>query len=438
MPPAAHSLNLLAHMRRLRWSAFALVGLAYILSFFHRIAPAAIATELQQAFQTSGVALGALAATYFYVYTLMQIPTGVLVDTLGPRRIVTMGGIIAGIGAIMFGMAETLNAAMVGRTLVGLGTSVVFIALLKLNAAWFKEGEFATIVGLTVFMGNMGAVFSAAPLAALVAVVSWRSVFEVAGAVSLGLAVLTWLLVRDAPGAAGLPSMREIEGKISHPPHEGHWLEALRSVMKNRLLWPNGFAMLGIAGSFLAFAGLWAVPYLSQAQGMTRTYATYHTSLSLIGFAVGALVVGAWSDKMGRRKPLLLGLSGIYVCCWLPLLLAVKLPLGVTFALFGLMGFCASAFTLGWACAKEVTAPALSGMATSLVNTGAFLGAAILQPLVGWALDVSGKAQLISGVRVYADSDFQLGLSVLAAFALFGLVCMFFIKETHCRNITHD
>ena len=89
----------------MRWLVFALGGAAFWLAFFHRVAPAAIAGELTQAFEVSGTALGALAATYFYVYTLMQIPTGVLVDTLGPRRVLAAGGLVAGVGSILFGIA---------------------------------------------------------------------------------------------------------------------------------------------------------------------------------------------------------------------------------------------------------------------------------------------------------------------------------------------
>ena len=92
-------------LSRLRWTAFVIVGLAYVLSFFHRFAPAAISGDLQQAFQTSGAALGGLVATYFCVYTVMRIPTGILADTLGPRRVVAIGGLIAGFGLVPFGMA---------------------------------------------------------------------------------------------------------------------------------------------------------------------------------------------------------------------------------------------------------------------------------------------------------------------------------------------
>lgn len=180
---------------RLRWTAFTVVGLAYVLSFFHRFAPAAISGDLQQAFQTSGAALGGLAATYFYVYTLMQIPTGVLVDTLGPRRVVAMGGLIGGIGSLLFGLAETLAMASLGRLLVGLGVSVAFISMLKLNAAWFHDRHFGTITGATILIGNIGSVLAATPLAWVLEFVSWRLVFVGVGLLSLALAGLAaWLV----------------------------------------------------------------------------------------------------------------------------------------------------------------------------------------------------------------------------------------------------
>ena len=122
-----------------RWIAFALGGAAFYLAFFHRVAPVAIAGDLVSAFHINSATLGALAATYFYVYTLMQVPTGVLVDTLGPKRVLTAGGFAAGVGSILFGLSDSFWAAACGRTLAGLGVSVAFVALLKVCAQWFDE-----------------------------------------------------------------------------------------------------------------------------------------------------------------------------------------------------------------------------------------------------------------------------------------------------------
>lgn len=421
-----------AHLNRLRWTAFLVVGLAYILSFFHRFAPAAISAELQQAFDASSAALGGLAATYFYVYTLMQIPTGVLVDTLGPRKTVTAGGIVAGMGSLLFGLAPTLALASAGRLLVGLGVSVTFIAMLKLNAAWFRERHFASLSGLTILIGNVGALLAASPLAWVLGFVSWRTVFVAMGLVSLLLAVLAWWLVQDHPGRADLPSMRELDGEPAHPPHHGHWYDGLLLVLKNRDTWPGLFVNLGIGGTFFTFAGLWAVPLLRDGYGLDTVAATAHTSLMLGGFAIGAFFIGTLSDRLGRRKPVVFIAGCLYVLCWLPLAASWKLPAGASHALFLVMGLGASAFTLTWACAKEVNRHALSGMATSVVNMGAFLGTAILQPLVGWVFDYT------SGGGNLDAASFTPGVVVLTAFAGLGLASAFAQRETFCRYLDSD
>ncbi len=426
-----------ARYSRLRWAAFGLVALAYILSFFHRFAPAAIATDLQQTFQASGAELGALAATYFYVYSVMQIPTGVLVDTLGPRRILAVGGLVAGAGSLLFGLADSLAVASIGRLLVGLGVSVTFISLLKLNAAWFHDRHFATLTGLSILLGNIGALLAASPLAWALGFVSWRTVFVAVGGLSLGFAVLGWLMVRDHPGKAGLPSMRELDGKAAHLPHDGHWYDGLVVVAKNRATWPGFWVNLGISGSFFAFGGLWAVPFLRDVHGMERGLATAHTSMLLLGFAAGAFFVGMLSDRLGRRKPVIFAGALLYCLSWLPLLLGWHMSPALGYALFLAMGLGASGFTLTWACAKEVNRHALSGMATSVVNTGAFLGTGILQPLTGWMIDRAAQAR--GGVAtLHQLSDYQAGLGAMLAFATMGLVATLFIRETHCRYADKD
>jgi sugar phosphate permease len=420
------------HLRRLRWTAFVVVGLAYVLSFFHRFAPAAISADLQQAFDASAAALGGLAATYFYIYTLMQIPTGVLVDTLGPRKTVTVGGVVAGIGSLLFGLAPNLALASAGRLLVGLGVSVTFIAMLKLNAAWFRERHFASLSGLTILIGNVGAVLAASPLAWILGVVSWRTVFVAVGFLSLLLAILAWWLVHDHPGRADLPTMRELEGEPAHPPHHGHWYDGLLLVLKNRDTWPGLFVNLGIGGTFFTFAGLWAVPLLRDGYGLDRTAATAHTSLMLLGFALGAFFIGTLSDRLGRRKPVAFFAGSLYLLCWLPLAAGWHLRAGASHALFLLMGLGASAFTLTWACAKEVNKHALSGMATSVVNMGAFLGTAILQPLVGWAIDNASRAGDLGPAR------FAPGVLILTAVAILGLASVYAQRETFCRYLDSE
>ncbi len=398
---------------------------AYLLSFFHRVAPAAISGDLQATFAIGGAQLGTLAATYFYVYTVMQIPTGVLADTLGPRRILWWGGLIAGAGSLLFGLAPSFELAFVGRTLVGLGVSVTFIAMLKLLALGFDERRFATLTGLCMLIGNLGSILAGAPLAWATQAAGWRQVFVVVGILSFALAFASRAWVLETPA-----------GKVDR----GAWLSGLMSVLKNRATWPGFFANTGLSGAFFTFAGLWAVPYLTQMQGMTRNVASSHVSVYFIGFALGSALWGRVSDSLGKRKPVALAVSGVHVLGWCVWLWATwrdggPLPLAATYALCGLMGLVTAGFTLSWASAKEVNPPQLSGMATSVVNVGIFLGPAILQPVVGWLMERTWDGRIEAGVRIYSAGDWRNGMLLIVLAAAAGWVATLFVKETGCRNI---
>ena len=378
---------------------------AYLLSFFHRVAPAAISGDLQSTFGIGGAQLGTLAATYFYVYTVMQIPTGILADTLGPRRILALGGIVGGLGSFLFGMAPSLDVALLGRTLIGLGVSVTFIAMLKLIAVWFEENRFATMVGICMLVGNMGSVLAGAPLSWLAQATGWRGVFIGVGVVSLLLAVACWLIVRDRPDSGSTATAAKFDRTVV--------ISGLLSVIRNRATWPAIVVNTGMSGAFFTFAGLWATPFLVQVHGMTRATAASHLSLWFGGFAVGCLFIGTLSDRIGRRKPVLIIASHLYLVIWLILLSGITMPPTASYALFAILGLTTAGFSLCWACAKEVNPPLLSGMSTSVANMGGFLAGALLQPLVGWVMDLAWKGESLAGVRIYDLAAWRGGVMVV-------------------------
>ena len=201
-----------------------------------------------------------------------------------------------------------------------------------------------------------------------------------------------------------------------------HWRRALASVLANPATWPGFFVNAGIAGSYLAFAGLWAVPYLEQTYAMPRVVAALHTSALLLGVAFGAVLVGALSDRLAHRRGVMRVYAVLYLASWLPWLLHVHWPLAATLAWFGLMGLLIPGFTLTWAVAKEVNRPEHSGIATSVANVGIFVGTGILQPLVGAILDRGRAAGDAAGA-------WDTGIAVLAGSAAFGAAMTFFVRE---------
>ena len=403
---------------RARRVVFSVVLASFVLSFFHRTAPAAIAGELTRAFAISSAVLGTLAATYFYVYAVLQIPVGVLADTVGPRRIMAAGSAVAGLGSLLFALAPTWEIAAGGRTLVGIGVSVAFIAILKINALWFPTDRFATLNGVTMFAGNLGAVVAGAPLAWIVTWASWRSVFVGLAVLSLALGALSWLLVRDRPEDAGFAPVHAMTRETGR---RMRWTHALFLVLRNPATWSCFFVNFGAGGSFLAWVGLWSVPYLQDVHGMSRVVAAQHASLFLLGVAVGSLIIGVVSDRLGNRRGVMIVCSFLYSASWLPLVLDARASLWASHAWFLLMGLVAPAFVLGSTVAKEANRPEHSGIATSVVNVGIFLSAGILQPLVGWLLDRGRAAGSLADAWGTATT-------VLAAVAASSFVAALFVR----------
>jgi sugar phosphate permease len=419
-----------------RWSIFGILILAYMLVFFHRMAPAVVAEDLMRTFGITGAALGSLAAMYFYVYTVMQIPAGILADTLGARITVASGNVVAGLGSIVFGLADTFWEASIGRALVGLGVSVVFVGLFKSNSVWFSERNYGLISGLTLLFGNVGAISSAAPLAALLEFYTWRTVFVALGVGTIALAMVTLLLVRNRPEDLGFPSVRQMEGQSAHHARKQNWRQQLRTVVTTRAVWPAFWVDLGMVGSMLAFVGLWAIPYLRDVHGLERSAAAAYTTIALAGFAVGSLGAGWFSDRIGRRRTVIVvGTIGYALTCAAFAFFSWSSPL-VGMALFALLGYFAGGFIVTFAAAKEVVPPDSAGMAVGLVNTGLFLGAAGLQPLLGWAMDLTWQGTLVNGVRVYAVGDYRLGFLLMLGFAVLAVIGALRIRETRCRNVT--
>ncbi|HQO30248.1 MAG TPA: MFS transporter, partial [Accumulibacter sp.] len=300
----------------------------------------------------------------------------------------------------------------------------------------FEDNRFASVVGICMLIGNMGSVLAGAPLSWLAQLAGWRSIFVGVAVISVVLGIGCWQWVRDRPERPGsTPAASANRPRFDRTVV----LSGLLSVLRNRATWPLVCINFGISGSFFAFAGLWITPFLTQAHGMSRATATTHVSLYFAGFAIGCVLIGALSDRLRLRKPVLILTSHAYLAIWLIWLTVGRLPLLISYTLMAIMGLLTASFTLSWACAKEVNPPQLSGMSTSVINMGGFLAGAILQPLVGWVMDQSWQGTLsTSGARIYSLEDFRAGMLLLAGTAAVGAFASWLMRETHCRNVWQE
>ena len=416
-----------------KWSIFTVLILTYILVYFHRMAPGVVSEYLMGAFQTTGAQLGVLSAIYFFVYAFMQIPAGVIADTLGTKVSVVSGNVIAGTGSILFGMAGNFELACLGRFFVGLAVSVVFISIMKSNSVWFHEKVFAYMSGLTLLIGNLGSVLAAGPLAVLLTMLEWRTVFIGIGILSFILALLGQLIIKNKPEDLGFKPPNTY-AKQPNSVDSASWYRNLLSVIFIRRIWPGFWVQFGLIGSLYSFMGLWGVRYLQDVHGIERAYAAHHMTIMLLCFAGGSLFFGWFSDRLGKRKPIILGCVFGYLASWLVLINLPWNPGPQAYVLFGFMGLMGSGFVVTFAAAKEIIHPNLSGIAVSVVNTGCFIGTALMQPLFGYVVDRFWNGTLLDNVRVYAASDYNNGFIIVLIFAAIAIIAALFLRETNGRN----
>lgn len=417
------------------WFVWGMAALLYVMGFFHRVAPAVMTAELMREFHISASALGNLSAFYFYSYVAMQIPTGILADTIGPRRLLSAGAVVACAGTLLFAMAPDFVWAGAGRLLIGGSVAVAFVAMLKLASCWFPSRYYAMVSGMAVLCGIIGGIFAGTPLRLFMNHYGWRTAMLVISAATFLVTIAIWLKVRDYPHQKGYCDLVDCQ-----PPDVSFSLRAIlvniKAVFKYRNTWLLFFIPGSLAGSMLTFCGLWGVPFLTTHHGLSPAHAALLTSSVLVAMAVGGPVFGWFSDRIGKRKPLFILGCGLTLVLLSTVIFIESAPFYVVAAALVFAGFCANAMILTFAFAKESVPARLSGTISGVINMGTMAGPMILQPAVGWMLDQKWQGQTAEGIRLYSFEAYQAGFAIMIGWIALSLVLLFFLEETHCRQMS--
>lgn len=401
--------------------ALAMWGLAalfYLIDFFHRVSPAALAEDLSRDLAPTAASLGTLSSAYFITYALLQVPLGMLVDRFGPRRIIALAALFSSLGALGFAVASSLETGWAGRMLLGASGAVAWTAMLKVGAHWFSPAQFARISGLSLSVGALGAILSGLPLRAAADALGWRTVILLSSSASALLAIAVWRYLRDSPG----PKADDQDCAEAAPQARPMPTTPANTSVGRNLLW-HCLGQMGMTGSMAAVAWLWAVPYLTQVHGLTAQQATSTTSLMMVFMAAGALTLGAISDVLrNRQMPLALGTLGVGLAL---------LGLGSGWAegsvtravaLLWMMGLASGAMVLAFALGKDLIHDERTGTVVAVVNFSVMLGSIVLPPAFGLILDAFWAGAMSDGVRIYTAEGFRwaflgLGLWVLLTLA---------------------
>ena len=406
------------------WLVWGLGALFYCYEYFLRISPSVYTGDLMSTYGLGGGALGNLVAFYYYAYTPMQLPVGVLMDRYGPRLLLTIAVLCCALGSFLFACSNLVWVASIGRFMVGFGSAFAFVGVLKLAAIWLRPDRFAMVAGLATTLGMIGAMIGENALTVLVQKFGWKATTYGSALFGVLLGIIIWSMVRnvkkeDNPGLT--------YNKISF----SDIIRSLLTAMKQRQIW-----LAGIIGGLLyiptsVFAELWGIPYLEQARGFTNYQAAGAVSMIFLGWAIGGPIVGFISDRIGQRKsPMIIG-SLVAALLLGMLLFTPNVPVNIVFALFLIFGMFSSVENITFAIARESCAPNIAGSAVAVNNMLVMFGGMLLQPLVGVMLDAHWKGKMVLGHKVFSNVDYEHALLVLPLGLIIAAVVTLFLRETH-------
>ena len=402
--------------------AYLLGMLFFAYAFIQRVAPSVVTEELMRDFSVGAASLGILSGAYFYTYAALQLPVGLLTDRYGPRKLMAAAAIVCALASAGFASSESLLVASIYRSLIGGAVAFGFVGTLSIITQFFSPGRFALLAGLVQSMGMIGAIVGQAPLRVLVENRGWQETF-------------LWLMLAGL--ILGVLLFTVVPRRSNNDQHteKQNLMHSLRQVARNPQSWLCAGIGFGLAAPMLSFAGLWAIPWLELSYGIDKKQAAGLVSMLFLGWAIGSPLCGWLSDRMGKRKPVMIAGSIISLSGFVSLVYVGEWSLTAIGILFVVSGIGGSCMIVIFGAVRESNRIVNSAAAMGLVNMCVVGSGAVTQPLIGWLLEKYWNGALANGIPVYSIETYRIALVAMVLSLLLALICVIVLRETNCRNL---
>lgn len=392
-----------------------LVGVSFVLfQFFLQLSSGVIIGTIMNDMQLTALTAGLLSSAFYFVYTALQIPVGVLFDRNNARRLLSTSALICSIGCFVFAASNYLIGLFFGRLLIGTGSAFAFVGLSHVLRQQYPLKQFAFMIGLSETMGFIATVIGMLALGALVTQWGWRGFINMAGLIGIVIAYLCWKYIPD--------SNQQLSSKQ-------HYGQQLLHIVSDSKAWINGL-FVGLSFTIVtAFGALWAVSFIQIKLNCTLQQASTIDAMFFLGTGLSCPLFGWLSAQCAKRKPLIVSSCLSTAALVLTLLYLPTQSAALTTFLMFMIGLCCGAYMLAYSVANEL-APANSlSTCTGFTNTLAVITTPLLQPLIGYLLDASNQA------GHYTLIDYQRALLTLPASLLLASILVCFLPEKSASKI---
>ena len=366
------------------WLVWSIGVFAYIVAVLNRSSFGVAGIEAGERFAVDPAVLSGFVVLQVALYAGMQIPSGLLLDRVGPRVMIAIGAVVMAIGQAILAGTDQLAPAYLARVLVGAGDAMTFISVLRLVPGWFGDRRAPVISQVSGLIGQSGQILSAVPLMALLAGPGWSVAFGSAAALTVLAAVLVVVIVRDGPREIPRNSdprvpLRGIPGQVA-------------TVWRRPGTKLAFFTHMGTQFSITTFALMWGVPYLVEGQGLSSDAAGGLLTLSVVVGVVVGPFLGVLSGRfVMHRSWLVLVVIGSNAAIWTVVLsLSEPAPLWLLALLVTVITAGGPGSMIGFDYARYFNPATVIGTAQGVVNVGGFLATLLVILAMGITLNLFG------------------------------------------------
>ena len=403
------------------WFAFVIWLTLASFYFYQFIARSSFITvltnEFMQYFNIDTTGIGFLGSCYYWIYTLMQIPAGIIVDKYSTKLVAILATLACSVGLFALVCTSDIHVAALGEMLMGFGSAFAFVLVVKAIVTWFPADKVAIMTSCSMSVGTLGPVLGGPGVASIVESYNWIDVIRVYCLLGVGLATLMWFIVKD----------KEKENDEEHS--ETHVFEALKLILSSNQAWVLGLITMAIYAPLSALGDLWGNTFIKVAYGLDSKTAALANNMLYLGVVIGSPLF-AYSATLLKsfKKPMMIGATGAFVSLFAVVYLSDCLNTYGLFVLYFLMGFSCGSM-LAYPLALAIFPKSIGATVTGFVNMMSMVSGIILMPTVGFIVKYFWDGTLENGIQIYKISDFKWGLFPVLAFLGFGIILSFFIKD---------
>jgi predicted MFS family arabinose efflux permease len=332
------------------WLLWGIASLFFAYQYILRVMPSVLFDDIMQKFGMDAAIMGQFSGIYYIGYSIMHLPVGIMLDRLGPRKVMSACILLTISGLLPLVWVENWQWPIVGRMLMGMGSSAAILGVFKVVRVAFAENKFASMLSYSVVIGLMSAMCGGGPLAALSDMIGFDYVIYAAIALGLLIAILTFTL---------LP---EIEVQ-----HSTDIIADLKIVMLNKHLILFCLFSGFMIGPLEGFADTWGVEFLRSFHGLDKETAGYYTSIIFLGMCIGSPIVGWLTEKTGITTGFMV-IAGAVMCLCFFSLMFFHLPSLIIMLVMGIIGICCSYQIIAIYKVSTLVPENVVGLATATAN----------------------------------------------------------------------